>query len=132
MVPLVACMCVATVWGRYHYVVDVFGGMVTGTLGYVIGNWIMKTQGAGSNGRTLNRRRAILYLRTLEDFGNAQQDSLARDSAMNCKPIGNPEDEKPQGTEMAGTPARLAGRLWRKRIARVDSHAFRGGRIPDQ
>ena len=46
MVPLVACMCVATVWGRYHYVVDVFGGMVTGTLGYVIGSWIMKTQGA--------------------------------------------------------------------------------------
>ena len=44
--PLVTCMCVSTVWGRYHYVVDVFGGMVTGTLGYVIGNWIMKTQGA--------------------------------------------------------------------------------------
>jgi len=46
MVPLVTCMCVSTVWGRYHYVVDVFGGMVTGTLGYVIGSWIMKTQGA--------------------------------------------------------------------------------------
>jgi membrane-associated phospholipid phosphatase len=46
MVPLVACMCVSTVWGRYHYVVDVFGGMATGTLGYVIGKWIMKTQGA--------------------------------------------------------------------------------------
>jgi len=26
--------------------VDVFGGMVTGTLGYVIGSWIMKTRGA--------------------------------------------------------------------------------------
>jgi membrane-associated phospholipid phosphatase len=46
MVPLVTCMCVSTVWGRYHYVVDVFGGMVTGTLGYVIGSWIMKTRGA--------------------------------------------------------------------------------------
>jgi membrane-associated phospholipid phosphatase len=46
MLPLVVCMCVATVWGRYHYVVDVFGGMVTGTLGYVIGDWIMKTRGA--------------------------------------------------------------------------------------
>ncbi|MFI5106687.1 MAG: phosphatase PAP2 family protein, partial [Terriglobales bacterium] len=46
MAPLVACMCVSTVWGRYHYVVDVFGGMVTGTLGYVLGRWIMKTPGA--------------------------------------------------------------------------------------
>jgi len=46
MAPLVLCMCVSTVWGRYHYVVDVFGGMVTGTLGYVIGTWIMKTRGA--------------------------------------------------------------------------------------
>lgn len=46
MVPLVACMCVSTVWGRYHYVLDVFGGMVTGTLGYVIGSWIMKSRGA--------------------------------------------------------------------------------------
>ena len=46
MVPLVTCMCVSTVWGRYHYVVDVFGGMVTGTLGYVIGTWIMRTRGA--------------------------------------------------------------------------------------
>jgi membrane-associated phospholipid phosphatase len=46
MVPLVMCMCVSTVWGRYHYVVDVFGGMVTGTLGYVVGRWVMKVQGA--------------------------------------------------------------------------------------
>jgi membrane-associated phospholipid phosphatase len=42
MLPLVLCMCVSTVWGRYHYVGDIFGGMVTGTLGYVIGKWIMK------------------------------------------------------------------------------------------
>jgi hypothetical protein len=31
--------------------------------------------------------------------------------AMICKPIGNPERVKPQGTETAGTPARFAGRL---------------------
>ena len=42
MLPLVLCMCVSTVWGRYHYVADIFGGMVTGTLGYVIGKWVMK------------------------------------------------------------------------------------------
>jgi membrane-associated phospholipid phosphatase len=34
-------MCVSTVWGRYHYVADIFGGMITGTLGYVIGKWVM-------------------------------------------------------------------------------------------
>jgi membrane-associated phospholipid phosphatase len=46
MLPLVACMCLSTIWGRYHYVVDVFGGMVTGSLGFLIGGWIMKTRGA--------------------------------------------------------------------------------------
>ena len=46
MTPLVMCMCISTVWGRYHYVVDVLAGMITGTLGYVIGTWIMKARGA--------------------------------------------------------------------------------------
>ena len=46
MAPLVLCMCVSTVWGRYHYVVDVFAGIVTGTLGYVIGRRIMKVRRA--------------------------------------------------------------------------------------
>jgi membrane-associated phospholipid phosphatase len=41
MLPLIICMCVSTVWGRYHYVADIFGGIVTGTLGYVIGKWLM-------------------------------------------------------------------------------------------
>jgi membrane-associated phospholipid phosphatase len=42
--PFVLCMCVSTVYVRNHYVADVFGGMVTGTLGYVIGSWLMKTR----------------------------------------------------------------------------------------
>jgi membrane-associated phospholipid phosphatase len=42
MLPLVAAMCVSTIWGRYHYVADIFGGIVTGTLGYVIGSWFMR------------------------------------------------------------------------------------------
>ena len=46
MLPLVAAMCVSTIWGRYHYIADVFGGMVTGTLGYFIGSWLMDHQGA--------------------------------------------------------------------------------------
>ena len=41
MLPLVACMCVSTIWGRYHYVADVFAGMITGTLGYFVGRWLM-------------------------------------------------------------------------------------------
>src|SRR6266481_5336772 len=44
--PFVLCMCVSTVYVRNHYVADVLGGMVTGTLGYVIGGWVMKTRGA--------------------------------------------------------------------------------------
>jgi membrane-associated phospholipid phosphatase len=40
--PFVFCMCVSTVYVRNHYVADVFGGMVTGTLGYVIGGWLVK------------------------------------------------------------------------------------------
>ena len=44
--PFVACMCVSTVYVRNHYVADVLGGMVTGTLGYMIGSCVMKTRGA--------------------------------------------------------------------------------------
>jgi membrane-associated phospholipid phosphatase len=40
--PFVFCMCVSTVYVRNHYVADVFAGMVTGTLGYVIGCWLME------------------------------------------------------------------------------------------
>jgi len=32
------------VWGRYHYVADIFGGIITGTFGYVIGVWLMRKQ----------------------------------------------------------------------------------------
>jgi membrane-associated phospholipid phosphatase len=46
LLPLMLCMCASTVWGRYHYLFDVLAGMVTGTLGYVIGKWIMRKNGA--------------------------------------------------------------------------------------
>jgi membrane-associated phospholipid phosphatase len=49
--PFVLCMCVSTVYVRNHYVADVFAGMVTGTLGYVIGVWLMRRQGAVAAGR---------------------------------------------------------------------------------
>jgi len=42
ILPLVTAMCVSTIWGRYHYVADTFGGIITGTLGYFIGSYLMK------------------------------------------------------------------------------------------
>ncbi|HEY1925767.1 MAG TPA: phosphatase PAP2 family protein [Candidatus Acidoferrum sp.] len=45
MLPLVLCMCVSTIYGRYHYVADIFGGITTGTLGYVIGTWLIRRSG---------------------------------------------------------------------------------------
>lgn len=44
--PFVACMCVSTVYVRNHYVADVLAGIVTGTLGYVMGVRLMKTRGS--------------------------------------------------------------------------------------
>ncbi len=44
--PSILCMCVSTVYVRNHYVADVFAGIVTGTLGYVIGSRVMKLQSA--------------------------------------------------------------------------------------
>ena len=44
--PFVLCMCVSTVYVRNHYVADVLGGICTGTLGYLIGGWLMRTRQA--------------------------------------------------------------------------------------
>jgi len=60
MLPLVLCMCVSTVWGRYHYVVDIFGGMVTGTLGFVIGKWLMRKDERASVEERVERGEHIL------------------------------------------------------------------------
>jgi len=49
--PFVFCMCVSTVYVRNHYVADVFGGMVTGTLGYVIGGWLRRRRLPVKGGR---------------------------------------------------------------------------------
>jgi PAP2 superfamily len=46
LLPVFAFMCVSTIWGRYHYMADVFGGLTTGTLGYLIGKRIMQWPGA--------------------------------------------------------------------------------------
>jgi len=46
LLPFYLGMCVSTVWGRYHYCVAVLAGMITGTVGYLIGSWIVKQRGA--------------------------------------------------------------------------------------
>ncbi len=44
--PFFLCMCVATVYGRYHYVVDVLAGLATGVWGFHAGQWLMERRGA--------------------------------------------------------------------------------------
>jgi len=46
LLPFYLGMCFSVVWGRYHYCADVFGGIIAGTLGYLIGSWVMKRRGA--------------------------------------------------------------------------------------
>jgi len=48
MLPVFVAMCVSTIWGRYHYVADVLAGLLTGTLGFLLGSWLMKRKGAVS------------------------------------------------------------------------------------
>ena len=43
--PLFAAMCVSTVYGRYHYVADIFGGLVIGAAGF----WIAQKWEAKGN-----------------------------------------------------------------------------------
>jgi membrane-associated phospholipid phosphatase len=40
--PFFACMCVATVYGRYHYIADVLAGLVVGSCGFLLGSRLME------------------------------------------------------------------------------------------
>lgn len=44
--PFVVCMDVSTVYVRNHYVADIFGGLITGTLGYATGRWLLERRAA--------------------------------------------------------------------------------------
>jgi membrane-associated phospholipid phosphatase len=44
--PFFLSMCVATVYGRYHYVADVLAGIVVGALGGALGQRILQCKGA--------------------------------------------------------------------------------------
>jgi membrane-associated phospholipid phosphatase len=44
--PFFICMCIATVYGRYHYVADVVAGIAVGALGFAAGTWLTNREGA--------------------------------------------------------------------------------------
>jgi membrane-associated phospholipid phosphatase len=43
--PFFLSMCVATVYGRYHYIADVLAGIVVGAIGWLVGQWVMQRGG---------------------------------------------------------------------------------------
>jgi membrane-associated phospholipid phosphatase len=43
--PFFVSMCVATVYGRYHYVADVLAGLAVGALGFAVGTCLMRRTG---------------------------------------------------------------------------------------
>ena len=60
--PFFLCMCIATVYGRYHYVADVLAGLITGAWGFRAGQWLMERRGAlplGSEADTGELRNGI-------------------------------------------------------------------------
>ena len=44
--PFFLCMCVATVYGRYHYVADVLAGLAVGAAGFASGSRLMRNRAA--------------------------------------------------------------------------------------
>ncbi|MGC2732676.1 MAG: phosphatase PAP2 family protein [Candidatus Acidiferrales bacterium] len=47
--PFFATMCVATVYGRYHYIADVLAGLAVGAIGWAAGQYLMNRHGALRN-----------------------------------------------------------------------------------
>lgn len=44
--PFFICMCVATVYGRYHCMADVLAGIVGGSISWAAGQWLTERKGA--------------------------------------------------------------------------------------
>lgn len=47
--PFFASMCVATVYGRYHYVADVLAGLAVGGIAFLVGSRLMQLKGSLPN-----------------------------------------------------------------------------------
>ncbi len=44
--PLFVAMCVSTIYGRYHYIADVFAGILVGAVGFILAERLMAVPGA--------------------------------------------------------------------------------------
>jgi membrane-associated phospholipid phosphatase len=44
--PLFVAMCVSTIYGRYHYIADVFAGILVGAVGFILAERLMTLPGA--------------------------------------------------------------------------------------
>jgi membrane-associated phospholipid phosphatase len=44
--PCFIAMCVSTIYGRYHYIADVFAGILVGTVGFILAERLMAVPGA--------------------------------------------------------------------------------------
>ncbi len=54
LLPLVIAICIATVYGRYHYVVDVVAGVVMAIIGCAIGMRLVRAERASQRGLAAN------------------------------------------------------------------------------
>ena len=54
--PFFLCMMVSTVYGRYHYVADVLGGLVVGAFGFWLGHKLMQLRGAAPDPQRVRPR----------------------------------------------------------------------------
>ncbi len=57
--PFFLCMMVSTVYGRYHYVADVLGGLLVGAIGFCLGHALMRFHGAVPDGCALTQRDSL-------------------------------------------------------------------------
>ncbi len=44
--PFFIGMCISTIYGRYHYIADVFAGMIVGAAGFFLAERLMRVRGA--------------------------------------------------------------------------------------
>jgi len=44
--PLFIAMCVSTIYCRYHYIADVFAGILVGAIGFILAERLMAVRGA--------------------------------------------------------------------------------------
>ena len=113
LLPFAACMCVSTVWGRYHYVADVFAGMLTGTVGYVLGALLLRFNSPrvpvapSADDWRRRQRRSLL----LESRRNLQEQRLVGHRADELQPHGQTVISDPAGNRDGGDSCEIRGTI---------------------